>query len=100
MNYCIFSLPFQKLSNDIKKELIYKYAWDYINRVKTSIKQSAFKSFYNYQPSRDNINKDMIKTLKNFSTDSSIIIILKPDKGNGAVILNKEDFVSNNRGLV
>ena len=73
LNYCRFFLPFEKLFNDIKKEPIYKDAGDSINRVKTSIKQSVFKSFYNYQPARDNINKDIIETLKNLNTDPNIV---------------------------
>ena len=93
LNDCRFFLPFEKLFNDIKKKTIYKDAGDSINRVKASIKQSAFKSFYNYQPARDNINKDKIETLKDLSTDPNILF-LKPDKGNGVVILNEEDYVS------
>ena len=34
----------------------------------------------------------MIETLKNVSTDPNIII-LKRDKSNGVVVLNKEDYV-------
>ena len=38
-------------------------------------------------------DKNIIATLKQLSEDDSIVII-KPDKGNGIVILNKNDYLS------
>ena len=37
--------------------------------------------------------KDQLKALKELSKDENIVI-LKPDKGNGVVILNKQDYIN------
>ena len=66
---------------------------------RTSIKDTAFKCFYNYKSEQDEETKNIIATLKALSTDPSIVI-LKPDKGNGVVILNKADYESKMNSII
>ena len=48
---------------------------------------------------QDEETKKMIATLKTLSTGPSIVI-LKPDKGNGVVILNKADYESKVNSII
>ena len=79
LNYCRYFLPFEKLFNDVKNEPIYNNSQDAKNRIRASIKDTAFKCFYNYKSVQDEETKNMIATLKALSTDPSIVI-LKPDR--------------------
>ena len=63
---------------------------DGIKRVRSSVKELAFKTFYSYTPS-DKSSAKLVHTLKNLSEDPSIVII-KPDKGNGIVLLDKFNY--------
>ena len=99
LNYCRYFLPFEKLFNDVKNEPIYNNSQDAKNRIRTSIKDTAFKCFYNYKSEQDEETKNIIATLKALSTDPSIVI-LKPDKGNGVVILNKADYESKMNSII
>ena len=99
LNYCRYFLPFEKLFNDVKNEPIYNNSQDAKNRIRASIKDTAFKCFYNYKSVQDDETKKMIAALKTLSTDPSIVI-LKPDKGNGVVILNKADFESKMNSII
>ena len=59
--------------------------------VKSGLKSIAFKYFYSYKPQFSNLHNKFYETLQNLRQDKNIII-LKPDKGNGIVILNKADY--------
>ena len=62
---------------------------------KQSLQNIAYKSFYNFKPYKvfsPIFSKNDITVLKALSKDTSIIIS-KPDKGHGVVILNKIDYV-------
>ena len=99
LNYCRYFLPFEKLFKDVKNEPIYNNSQDAKNRIRASIKGTAFKCFYNHKSVQDEETKKMIATLKALSTDPSIDI-LKPDKGNGVVILNKADYESKMNSII
>ena len=99
LNYCRYFLPFEKLFNDVKNEPIYNNSQDAKNRIRASIKDTAFKCFYNYKSVQDEETKKMIATLKALRIDPSIVI-LKPDKGNGVVILNKADYESKMNSII
>ena len=49
--------------------------------------------FYSKNQSFSNLPPDQLAPLKNLSTDKKLIIC-KPGKGNGVVVLNKSDYVS------
>ena len=55
---------------------------------------SKYKSSYFFSKNRKqfNINEDIIAALKKLSRNASLIIC-KPDKGNGVVVMNKIDYI-------
>ena len=52
----------------------------------------TYKYYYNFKAKTTNNEKEMLKCLKTLSMDQSIIIT-RPDKGNGVVLLNKADYI-------
>nr|XP_027227563.1 uncharacterized protein LOC113819538 [Penaeus vannamei] len=64
------------------------------NYVDTNIKYLAFNSLYSHNSVSDNnLPKDEFIALKNL-TKSNDVVITKPEKGNGIVLLNKKDYVN------
>jgi len=59
------------------------------NELKTALSHLANSYVLNYRPSRNTLKKHGI--LKKLRGDQNIVIV-KPDKGNGVVILNKADY--------
>ena len=53
----------------------------------------AFESFFTYSHPENEVYSNIIKSLKSLSRDPNIVII-KPGKGNGVVILDKDDYHS------
>ena len=60
--------------------------------VESGLKSIAFKYFYSYKPQLNHFHNKFYETLQNSRQDKNIII-LKPDKGNGIVILNKTEYI-------
>ena len=62
--------------------------------VKTRLKSIALSSYYGYDFGQFplNISKAELSALKNLSKNRDLVI-LRPDKGNGVVILNKVDYI-------
>ena len=69
---------------------------------RSSLKHLAFSSFYNNNNGGGNdnsnsfvrnITREEYCVLKDLSKDTTIVI-MKPDKGNGVVLLNKDDYVA------
>ena len=60
-----------------------------------SLKHLACSSFYenNENSFIHNISKEENNALKNLAKDKSIVV-MKPDKGNGIVLMNKADYIS------
>lgn len=64
--------------------------YDYVD---THIKYLAFNSFYSHNAITNNsLPKDEFLSLKELSKLDDVIVT-KPDKGNGIVLLNKHDYV-------
>ena len=61
--------------------------------VKTRLKNIALSGYRNYTASPFVFSSDHFKVLKNLKNDNSIFII-KPGKGNGVVIINRDDYWS------
>ena len=60
-------------------------------RLKSEISYIAHNYTFNYKPTKSTLNKHRIlKRLKN----NNNIVILRPDKGSGVVILNKIDYIN------
>ena len=87
-HFCTFEVFFKNL---LKHEFydVNNKGFDYF---RSSLKHLAFSSFYGNDNSfSHNITKEEYDALKKLSKDKSIVI-LKPDKGNGVVLLNKCDY--------
>ena len=99
INYHKFFLSFEKLFIDLKNCDISPLLPDGLNRVRTSLKHLAYSTYYSFNPHSLNPDKELITTLQNLSKDKNIVI-MKPDKGNGIVILNKEDYNSKMQDII
>ena len=88
-------LTFERLFKVLQTHTFYNdnpkgYSYDYF---KSSLKHLAMSTFYNYKPeSQYLLSKDEYNILKNLAKDKSIIV-MKPDKGNGIVLLDKNVYV-------
>ena len=61
----------------------------------SNLKHIAHSSFENINTNKisPNLPKDQLKALKDLSKDKNNVI-LKPNKGNGVVLLNKQDYIN------
>ena len=63
---------------------------------KNKLRDSAFSSLYNFNNNRlnlSNLPKEELDALKNLTRNEDIIVT-KPDKGSGVVIMNLSDYIS------
>ena len=86
-------MSFEKLFAQLKKEKIDHSIEDGPNRVRIFLKNIAFKMYYTFNPFAFNDYKLFFSILKSLSKDKNVVI-LKRDKGNGIVLLNKADYIS------
>ena len=80
--------------NSLKKHKVYNS--DRSPPLKTSLQSIANHFFYKFKPFKvfsPIIHKSDINILKDLSKDSNISIC-RPDKGNGVVIMNKNDYIN------
>ena len=94
LNYFNFFLSFEKLYDVLSKCSIYN-PHDIPNILSDTLKGIANKYFYNFKPHKvfcPFFNKDDFKTLRNLSKNNSIIVS-RPDKGLGVVLLNRSDYL-------
>ena len=63
--------------------------------IKTKLKSIALSSFYGYDIRHMplNISKAELSALNNLSRNKNIVV-MRPDKGNGVVILNRDDYIN------
>ena len=110
LNYCISPsklriidhfTPFEKLAYILTKSTFYNDTElrksEFNNQLK-HIASSSFKEL-NHNKLSSNMSKEEIEALKNLSKDQNIVI-MKPDKGNGTVILNKQDYINKTNEIV
>lgn len=64
INYSKFFLSFEKLINDLKENQIYEKATDSWQRLRTSLKNLAFSSYYSFRPPKVNNNENFDKIIK------------------------------------
>ena len=78
--------------SDLKHQPInqIEQGWD---QCVTSIKNIALNSFYVKNNCKPNLPKDEYKALLNLSKNKNIIVT-RPDKGNGIIILDKHDYLT------
>ena len=88
-----FFLPFEKFVNKIKTLDARLLPGEKCSIILNDLKAIAWRHFRKLKESgtRDNISRNQLTTLVNLSKDENIVI-LKPDKGSGVVILNRSDY--------
>ena len=94
LNYFRYFLAFENLYKTLTNHP--QYNENNNPPLKSTIKSIACRYFYNFKPYKvfsPIFNRSDIKTLRDLSNDNTIIIC-KPDKGNGIVILNKQDYIT------
>ena len=97
INFFKYFLSFEKLYNQVRDR-------DCVNfdNFKRELKTLCSKYFYNFKPNKifsAVVTKQDISLLKNFSTNKSIVVT-RPDKGRGVVIVNKSDYINSMTSLI
>ena len=87
--------PFEILADTIDRSEMYRSSPERKSIFLSNLKHVAHSSFENINNDKIPLNLpvNQLKALRNLSRDDTIVI-LKPDKGNGIVILNKQDYIS------
>ena len=91
ISYTKFFAAYEFLLRSLSEHRIFKVIPDAENLVRSTIKSIALKTYYSFKPTISDQNKSRISILKNLSSDPSIIVS-KPDKGSGIVIMSKDDY--------
>ena len=87
-----FFLPFEKLCSMLKNCKIYKYNWNHVWHNISSLARNSFNQYCHQINNPDN-QSDIGAVLQSLKDDDSIVIS-RPDKGKGVVILDKVDYDS------
>lgn len=91
-------LPFENLAQSVKK--IKHDNEQVLNELTSQIKNIARSSYeHNDHSDKNKYISSQIKVLKNLKKDKSIVIT-RPDKGKGIVILNKTDYINKTEELL
>ena len=93
INYFKFFLSFEKLYNNLSK--LQAYNDNNLPPLKICLQNLAYKAFYNFKPYKifsPIFSKSDITVLRNLSKDKNIVIC-KPDKGHGVVIMDKTMYI-------
>ena len=94
LNFVNYFLEFEKLFNNISLMSFYDPLNKGFQFFKRSLSHLAHSCFYSFNPFTNNqfLDKDVFNLLKSLSSKENLIIC-RPDKGNGIVLLNKSDYV-------
>ena len=92
LKYVDYLLPFEFLHRWLNNETISPTSNYSEDHIKTRLKDIALSSYRNYSPPNFLLTRDDYAILKSLKDDSTIHI-MKPDKGNGVVIINKTEYV-------
>lgn len=87
-----FMLPFEKLAAMLSKQCISTNI--NFSKIRKELSYIAYKYFYGFSPKKifsPIFSKRDLDLLRKFSSDKSIIVC-KPDKGRGVVILDKKKY--------
>ena len=99
LNYYQFFLPLETVAYHLKKKFSSQQNFsEFIRQFQTT----AFKFFYNFNPHKifsSVIKKGDIQLFKNLAANKDVIIT-KPDKGRGVVILNRSDYIKSMETIV
>ena len=91
LDFASYLCPFERLFRDVK--LLPVFDSFTAARTKVRLQDSAYNALYSYNSNKVSSNLGTLekKALKSLASDKSIVI-LKPDKGNGVVLMNREDY--------
>ena len=91
LDYTSYLCPFEKLFRETK--LLPVTDMSFLNRTKVRLQDTALNALYSYNTRRikSNVSAAELAIIKNLSADKSIVI-LKPDKGNGVVIMDRQSY--------
>ena len=92
ISYGKFFAAYEQLHRNLSEHKIFKVIPDAENLVRSTIKSIALKTYYSFKPAISDLNKKRISILKSLSSDPSIIIS-KPDKGSGIVIMDRTSYI-------
>ena len=94
LNLAQFLLPFEKLLRSLHSHNTSSNCRQGVNYVKTYIKNVAFSTYYSFNPSKvqQNLSSDDLESLKCLAKNKDVIIT-RPDKGQGVVLLDKTDYI-------
>ena len=91
IDYTQYFLSFEKIARILAREDIYECIPNSLNYVKINLKSIALKYYYSFKNNISPYHKSLIESLKKLSKNKNIIVT-RPDKGTGTVILNKCDY--------
>ena len=86
---------FEKLFESLSKHTIYNNTNNKLESFRDKLRhlvKSSFQRFKKHQP-KPVLSEEETKALESLSKDKSIVIA-RPDKGNGVVLMDKEDYIS------
>ena len=96
INFFKYFFSFEKLYSTFEKLDIHAVLPNATESFKKNIRCIANKYYYNFKPFKNNcplFNKSLMQALKSLSSNRNIYIT-KPDKGQGVVILNRNEYNS------
>ena len=91
LDYCAFLAPFETLHKKHIKEDLFEKSGYFAASVKAKLKDIAYSGCRSYSRPDFLLSKEDIKLLDNLENNNNIVIV-KPDKGNGVVILDRNDY--------
>ena len=100
INFFDYFLSFEKLAFTLKNQPIVS-PFNF-NDVKKQLQSIAFKYFYGFKAFKvfsPIFTKDDVNTIKSLAADKSIVVT-RPDKGRGVVLLNRSDYVNKIEGIL
>ena len=98
LNKIQYTLNFEKLAHQLKKHPTHKTDFNLISKSLAHIANSTFYDFPNWKhhlPSNDEIRKTLKSLIENPD-----IIVTRPDKGRGIVIINKDDYITKTKEIL
>ena len=99
LNYYKFFLPLEKVVSHLKDKFGSKNTFpDFLREIQST----SFRYYYGFKSEKifsAFFDKRAIGLLKNFSQNKDIIVT-KPDKGRGVVILNKHDYINSMNKII
>ena len=92
LDYVDFFLSFEKLSRKLSQNPMFSEDIDSCNRINASLKQMALSTFHSFKSKTSPHERKTMALLKNLGSNKDLVIT-RPDKGNGVVIVDKQDYL-------